>query len=325
MKWHRLTNYLLGFLLFALVVQVVLILPRPVNLSHAENFVPPLQRVSSDIERTMDGAHLIGTQNGKQEWELWAEKAIGYKGTDAWELTTVKVIFFGDDGVQFVVTGKRGEVDLAAKNMRVEGDVLVKSTNGYVFTTRIISYDSLNRQFQAPEPVEMKGPKMDEGRMYVTGDMMETDLLSSMMIIRGQVRTTKAVSRGRTVGIRSQEVQVSGKGQTAKFLGSVVIDMEGMRITGPEAEFQYNKNSTEVESINVAGGVSVSDSSKMATSKSLKIHFDQDKYVFKGNPRVVQDGDVLRGEEIVFLDGGRKITVIRARAKVDEKSLEKVN
>jgi len=40
---------------------------------------------------------------------------------------------------------------------------------------------------------------------------------------------------------------------------------------------------------------------------------------------VVQNNDELRGEEIVFLDGGKRVQVQRARAKVDEKRLEKTN
>ena len=67
----------------------------------------------------------------------------------------------------------------------------------------------------------------------------------------------------------------------------------------------------------------MSDAEKFATAENLNVQFEQDKYVFKGHPRVVQDNDEMRGDEIVFLEGGKKVLVQKVRAKVDEKSLEK--
>ena len=50
-----------------------------------------------------------------------------------------------------------------------------------------------------------------------------------------------------------------------------------MRITGPEAQFEYDSKKDEISGLNVAGGVKVSDTDKWATSDNLKIDFDADK------------------------------------------------
>ena len=94
-----------------------------------------------------------------------------------------------------------------------------------------------------------------------------------------------------------------------------------MRITGPEARFNYDPKTDVVKSVYVSGGTRVSDSEKWATSENVNVDFEQNKFVFRGDPRVVQNNDELRGDEIVFLDGGKQVDVRHARAKVDEKHI----
>ena len=74
-----------------------------------------------------------------------------------------------------------------------------------------------------------------------------------------------------------------------------------------------------------SGGAKVSDADKWATAQNVRVDFESNRFVFRGNPRVMQSGDELRGEEIVFLDGGRRVQVKSARARVDEKRMEKVH
>jgi lipopolysaccharide export system protein LptA len=48
---------------------------------------------------------------------------------------------------------------------------------------------------------------------------------------------------------------------------------------------------------------------------------NKNEFVFDGRPRVVQDNDELRGDRIVFLDGGKKVKVQNAKLKVSRESL----
>jgi lipopolysaccharide export system protein LptA len=98
-----------------------------------------------------------------------------------------------------------------------------------------------------------------------------------------------------------------------------------MRITGPEAVFEYGREQNLVKSVQVSGGVRVSDLEKWVTSQKVSVNFDKDRYVFSGNPRVVQNNDELQGEEIVFLEGGKKVEVFKARANVESREPEKAN
>jgi LPS export ABC transporter protein LptC/lipopolysaccharide transport protein LptA len=322
----RYAGYFLAVLVFVLVVQMVVFAPQNVNESRQDENPTPAAQNPADVEQAMRGVHLVETSEGTREWELWAEEAVAFKSRNLWQLKEVRVILFAENGVEFTVTGKEGEIEIETKNLRISGNVVTKSSNGYQFMTETVSYSSQERFLISPGAVEMIGPKDPKGsRLNLKGEGLRADLKSALISIDRSVRAQRNFPPDRTVVIRSDGAQVSGRQRLARFLGNVVMDMDDMRITGPEAEFEYDPKKELVKSISVKGGVKVSDTEKWATAQNLKVQFEDDKYIFRGNPRVVQDNDELRGEEIIFLDGGKKVLVQRARATVDEKSLEKVN
>ncbi len=322
----RYVGCFLAVLVLVLVVQVAVIAPQNVNQTHQDEPVTVAGEDPADVAQLMKGVHSVGTTESRRDWELWADEAIAFNSRSLWKLKRVKVVLFAENGVEFTVTGAEGEIETDTKNLRVSGQVLTKSSNGYQFMTETVSYDAKNRTLVSPGLVEMIGPKDVQGsRLSLKGDGLNADLNSSLISIARSVRAQRTIPPNRTLVIKSDGAQVSGQQRMAKFVGNVVMDMDDMRITGPEAEFEYDPKRELVKSIYVKGGVKVSDTEKWATAQNLKVQFEDDKYIFKGNPRVVQDTDELRGEEIVFLDGGRKVLVQRARAKVDERTLEKVN
>src|SRR6185312_6536604 len=110
------------------------------------------------------------TREGGKEWELKADKARSLKSKELLELEVVNAVFFADSGVTFTVTGKTGLVETKTKNLRVEGDVVTRSSNGYTFRSQTMEYDSVARMLSAPGAVDMTGPRDAEGRaLHLTG------------------------------------------------------------------------------------------------------------------------------------------------------------
>ena len=289
----------------------------------------PYEEVTDDqeqVQQAMVGVHLVETLEGKKEWELWAEKALNYKQSQSWQLDVVRMIFFTEKGDKYIVTGKKGEVNSEDKTIHIEGDVVVRSQNGYKFSTKLVEYSTESRKIRGPHPIEMLGPRDINGNsLYLTGQSMIADMTSSDITINKNIRARKVFANERLVKIESDLANFSGKAYTSLFEGNVVLDSESMRITGPEAFFQFDPGSDQVVSIKMVGGVRVSDPDKWATAHSLIAFFNEDRFVFKGNPRVVQDADELRGDEIIFIDGGKKVKVLRAKAKLDKNGLENFN
>jgi LPS export ABC transporter protein LptC len=329
---NRVVQIVLSLGLLLLLIQVVLIAPgqiRDAQMREGENKAaviptPDLGKGNNGVDQSLKDMHMIETREGQKEWELRASKASSIKANEELELEDVRSVFFSDSGVTFNVTGKRGHVQVKSKNMRVEGDVLIRSSNGYVFRTNAMDYDSGARRIYADSRVEMVGPKDTQGRsLKLSGVGMEAFLDKGSMEVLRDVKAEKALDQGRKALIKSHRSLFSAKDRTAKFNGDVVLDLDSMRITGPEAQFIYDSKKDIVKSVQFTGGARVSDQDKWATASTVRVDFDTNRFVFRGHPRVVQNNDELRGEEIVFLDGGKRVQVQRARAKVDEKRLEK--
>jgi len=332
---NRFVQIALSLGLLLLLIQVVLIAPSQIRDSQVRDteskaaLLPKPELATgnnNEVDQSMKGMHMIETHEGQKEWELWADNAASIKARELLELEVVKAVFFTDSGVTFNVTGKKGNVQVKSKDLRVEGDVVIRSSNGYTFRTPAMNYDSKIRRITSEGKVEMVGPKDVQGQaLKLSGNGMEALLDKGSMEVLRDVRAEKALDQGRKALIRSQRSLFSANDRTAKFFGDVVLDLDSMRITGPEAHFVYDSKKDVVKSVVFTGGARVSDQDKWATAQNVRVDFDSNRFVFRGNPRVVQNNDELRGEEIVFLDGGKRVQVQRARAKVDEKRLEKTN
>ena len=325
----KLIQFALGAILLLGLFQVVIIAPRQIREALK---APPKAPVtptspsdqSSDVDQSMDGMHMIETQEGAKEWEVWSDKALSFKAKERLELQKVKAVFFSEKGVTFTVTGNRGVVQVKTKDLKVEGDVVTRSSNGYVFKTESIDYESKARKLTAPHAVKMTGPPDAANHaLKLTGASMRASLKASTIEVERDVHAEKMLTADRVAYIRSQRALFSGKDKTAQFRGDVTLDMDAMRITGPHAQFAYDPKGESVKSVVFSGGARVSDADKWATAQNVQVDFEENRFVFRGTPRVVQNNDELRGEEIVFLDGGKRVQVRGARAKVDEKRLEK--
>jgi len=317
-------GFILGLLFLVLVVEILILAPKPAGLSDEESTLA--QRPSSDsgAQHSMQGVSSIGSRGEQKEWELSAVRALRMTENEDWILEKVRVKFFGERGVTYTVTGQKGQVDVKKNNVRISGQVVTRSSNGYTFRTEAIDYDSSGRRLSTTHPVALTGPLEENGtRLQVTGSDLVADMNNNQITVGRDVRARKAIRDGKIAQITSDRAILSGKTNSAQFLGKVVIDVDTVRITGPEAKFVYKDDGHTIESMTVEGGVKVTDVDKWATSQRVSVHFEEDRFVFNGGPRVVQSGDELFGEQIEFLKGGREVRVSNARAKIESSTAEK--
>lgn len=316
---RKILGFSFAFLTLLLFLQILI--GFPISLETEEEAPPrfgphPQSPVS---EQRMQGVHLVESRKGERDWELFAESAEGSQGKGNWQLTNVKILFYNGEKVDYTVTGQSGSIDSETKDMKVNGNVLTQSANGYRLQTDSIEYQAKKRLIKSPDKVRMSGPPDDQGKgILVEGNSMETMVEDNRMLIHDAVRAQKLLNSGRKFQIQSQKAEFSGKSKLVRFSERVSIEVDTMKMEGPEAEFQYMQEADILQSVLLRGGVRVSDSDKYATSDAVKFDPKENKYTLSGRPRIVQNSDEIMGDQIIFLDGGKRVKVENIKAKVEK-------
>ncbi len=315
---------LLTLIFIFLMVEIVIISPKEIGVSSRSDSPLLSQPETQQAQQSMRGVHLSESKSGSRDWELWADQAFTTEGGAIWKLLNVKVQFFGDGGVTYVVTGETGDVNVNTKDVRISGNVVMISSNGYRFRTQQLYYVSQARALKTGDPVAMNGGEgKGEFPLELKGVGMLANLGTNEIKILENVKSKRQLESKDFVFIESNTAEFSSANRIAKYLGDVTIDYQGSRITGPSARFDYDPTIKAVSSLLVEGGARVTDLSKWATAKTIQMLFKENKFILKGSPRVVQDNDELVGDEITFLDGGKEILVNRAKAEMQPRAIEK--
>ena len=111
----------------------------------------------------------------------------------------------------------------------------------------------------------------------------------------------------------------SGKSSEAHFENNVVLNYGSMLIKGPDCYFIYSSNMKSLERVNVKGGVELTDKKRRATSQDLMVDVLKATLRFTGSPKIYQDQDEIAGEEILLLDNGKRLKILKVRASATQK------
>ncbi len=328
----RRNSFILGLLFVILVVEIIILSPKEVGVSTeqaAREALPIGKSADAFTENSgqiMNNVQSVEAKGNVKEWELWATKALRMKANQDWTIEHVKVKFYASNGVIYTVTGRQGHVapnDKGIRDIQISGDVVTRSSNGYVFKSETALYDSISKHLSSPSEVKMSAPPdKNGGELTLTGKDLQADFSTNEIKVNQDVKTSKVLKDNKVAHIQSDRAVFSGRTKLAKFLGHVVLSLDTMTVTGPQAEFAYDSNGEHLDSILVGGGVKMSDTNRFATSRSVDVNFRDNRVVFQGAPKVTQNGDELTGDQIVFLNGGRQVQVMNVKAEIDPDKVE---
>lgn len=319
----RLGRIVLLILLSLLFIQVLIGFPislehsaEPSEIVHAQE---QIEDGKGNREHEMGTIHVVEGREGSRDWELFAEQAEGSENQGTLKVTSVKVHFYSKGRLEFVVTGKTGQVDTKTKDMKIFGDVVTRASNGYLFKADEVDYEASSRILRSPGKVRIFGPEdAQDGDLSMEGGSLEAKVDEGFMTVRPQVVAKRTISGSRSFVIKAGGAKLSRVDSLVEFFDQVVIEIETMRIEGPRARFVYRNKSDLLQSVLFQGGVKVSDIDKYATSDQVRFDPEQNQFVLTGRPRVVQNQDEIVGEQIIFLDGGKRVKVEKMRARVEE-------
>lgn len=266
---------------------------------------------------------LYESNTSEKNWTLRAVEASANEKWLQWDLDDVSIKFYNQALKTLDVTGDKASVDYENKKINMSNNVRAETASGYEFKTPTVSYDTESKTLSAPELVELKGKSRDEKSIRLTGGSMKVFMENSTVQILGKLIASSFSNTGNKVEFSSRKGELYTNKQTIKLLDEVVIKYMGKQITGPEAIIEYDEDSPSlISKLIINGGATVLDFEKQASSENLEVDFKEKKFVFRGSPQLKQGEDTITGEEIVFLDNGKRVVINNLKANVTEDSIE---
>jgi LPS export ABC transporter protein LptC/lipopolysaccharide transport protein LptA len=266
----------------------------------------PLKK--SAIEQKMQGVHLVENNDREKGWELFANEAVGTNDFQ-WIVKNVRVKFFNDNKASYTVTGDIGEIEGESKDMIIRGNVKTSSTNGYSFKTDTLRYLAKQKIMTSVDAVLMLGPPDSSGNGFkLTGEKLLVDIVKNKMSILDKISATKNINK-KDFKLTSVRADFSNKNQEAIFSGDVKMNLGSFKVKAPLANFNYSNNTKSLTRIILKQGVEFVDADRNGTCNELEMDLVENKMTMRGQPKVQQGEDEIRGQEIVFLDGGKKVKI----------------
>ncbi len=267
------------------------------------------------IEQKARGVHLVENGDNQKGYELFANEAVGTADMQ-WVLKNVKVQFFNENKSNFTVTGDVGEIDGITKDIIIRGNVTTSSTNGYSFKTDTLRYSAKEKIMTSADAVVMEGPSDKSGKGFrLTGEKLLVDIAKNKMSILDKILATKVINN-KNFRLTSVQADFSNKNQEAVFSGDVKMNLGAFHVQSPLAYFNYSNTSKALVKILLQQGVEFVEGDRKGTSNELEMDLTQNKMTMRGQPKVQQGDDEIKGQEIVFIDGGKKVKINKIANKV---------
>jgi LPS export ABC transporter protein LptC len=167
---------------------IVLVVSLSLWVHHKTKKTPddlPLPKIVFEgADSRIEKIRFVEEKQGQKTWELEAKAIQQYQGQNVMILEDVKVNFFMKDGRTLTLSGNRGKVYQDTKNMELEGNIVVNSSEGYHLKTNSMTYNHQEKKIRTPDQVELDGEKI-----WMKGRGVLVDLEAQTVQVLHEVKT----------------------------------------------------------------------------------------------------------------------------------------
>jgi LPS export ABC transporter protein LptC len=149
-----------------------------------EEIIPEVKKdANTTADLTLDDIHYVETKGKKKEWELKAKSGQHFREADFTTLEDLAVTFYAEGGRIITLKGNKGSMK-ERKEIKVWGDVVITSSDGYRVATNSLRYDRDKQQITTEDPVVLDGKGVE-----VRGVGLVVDLKTKKVSILRKVQT----------------------------------------------------------------------------------------------------------------------------------------
>jgi LPS export ABC transporter protein LptC len=170
----------------ALLILILVAVPlvrnalSPKKQQRPEGLPPP------GVDMRLDKVHYEQTdQNGRREWELFAQTAQYEKDNKKVALSSINVSFFSKEGAVYKLSADHGELFTETQDVSLAGNVVAETADGYTIRTDSLKYVAHDRKVSTADPVSFSSAEMN-----MTGKGMVIDLEEEKLYILEEVKAS---------------------------------------------------------------------------------------------------------------------------------------
>lgn len=142
----------------------------------------PIEIAKKGIDLIMRRVRLVEKKGGQKEWELIAKRAEFSKSENKINMEDIRATFYPVDRKPVTISSKRGIVNNENKNIELNGDVFIKSDDGFKLNTENLTWVASKRILTTDDFVEITGR-----RFKITGNGLVSNIDSHDMKIMSKV------------------------------------------------------------------------------------------------------------------------------------------
>lgn len=251
---------------------------------------------------------------GQKDWTLKADSAKSDSKDSQWLIEDSEVQLFKNNQQVVKILSQTGLLNTATKNFILKDEVISETLSGYIFKSVGLTYESKNEVFYSQGDIYIEGPKRST---VLQGSSFKGNVALGKMEIAGPIYCEQMIPDYDKPVIKSDNATVDIEQRHVKFIGKVLITIGDMTITAHEAEFRYNKQKGDIESLIVKGQVFAAQKTQSASAETLEIRVKEGVFLFQGNPRFVSGENTLVGNEILLYNKGRSVQILKGRVKTE--------
>lgn len=277
----------------------------------ASQFRSPLTEASFG----MLGFHLYETKDGRPYWNLQSRFAELQQQTNFAFMQSIEGQFFSQAGNVVTTTGDSGRSGLGERWVELEGNVAIRSRQGYLFQMERVMYEGKRHEFHSDVWVTMKGPDVEKPDLFLKGEGMLARIDEERYLLRSNVTGRKRLASLEWMDIESRTGEFFSADSRAVFRGNVRSQMPQMRIESDE--FELESSGSKGERILARGNVRVKARERVGRAQSALIDVGSNRLVLAGAASVQEQGNKLEGERIVLYTDEDRVEVVGARGNIE--------
>ncbi len=252
------------------------------------------------------GVRFYESNNNQRKWNIEAKFGELHRKENYAYLQDVTTYFFSDKTNNVVTTTSDYGRSWTNKNLvELEGNVMVRSRKGYLFSMDHLNYDGNSKEFATEDVINMKGPEESKPTMQLKGTGLLANLEREHFIIKKSVYATKRLRNGKNLKISSRSGEFFTNENRAVFIDKAHTEMPSGNLDSDVFEMVTDG---EKEKLEARGHVRLDSPERKGKADNAYLEVGGSEIVLEGKAEIIskENKNKLTGRRIkIFTDEDR--------------------